>query len=50
MNDAYTAYVSTKFGARGPSMLVGMASKALFEDGDMSLGALEERLALLQQP
>ena len=45
----YSTFVSTKFGARGPSVELGMASNALFEDATVSLATLEERLVLLQR-
>ena len=48
-NDAYSAFVSTKFGVRGPSTALGKASNALFEDATLSLADLEERLATLQK-
>ena len=48
-NDAYTAFVSTKFGARGPSTALGKASNALFEDDMLTLSDLEERWTKLQK-
>ena len=42
-------FVSTKFGARGPSTALGTASGALFEDAALSLADLEERLAAAQK-
>lgn len=41
---AYAAFVSTKFGARGPATQVGIAANVLFEDDTLTLADLEARL------
>ena len=43
----YAAYLSTKFGARGVPVEVGIAANELFEDDKLSLTDLEERQATL---
>ena len=43
----YSTFMSTKFGARGVPVEVGIASKDLFES-DLSLTDLEARLAKAQ--
>lgn len=44
----YSTYMSTKFGARGVPVEIGIASKELFEDNTLSLSDLAERLAKAQ--
>lgn len=43
------AFVSTKFGARGASVELGIASNVVFEDARLNLAALEGRLKLRLQ-
>ena len=43
----FATYMSTKYGARGVPVEVGIAANALFEDETLTVPRLEERLAAL---